>query len=234
MHLLTRQTLKLTDFSTEERPRYTILSHCWLHGLNKIPHENVELKQVAKKVLNACKLASELVYNSSEFSEAISSMYSWSGQAGVCLAFFDDVDFTRGWTLQESIVPDNFLFCDKDWDFIGDQFSLANNLSNLLPHNSTCICGLDDIYEDKLREIPDNFTIAMITSWATRRKTSREEDTAYRPSKNLLMGSFDINMPPLYGEKRKAFRRLQEEMIKQTNDQSIIAWADPCNESSET
>lgn len=39
-----------------------------------------------------------------------------------------------------------------------------------------------------------------------------------------LLGIFDINMPMLYGEGKKAFRRLQDEIIKQSSDLSIFAW----------
>lgn len=40
------------------------------------------------------------------------------------------------------------------------------------------------------------------------------------------MGIFDVNMPLLYGEGFKAFRRLQEEIIKRSEDQSIFCWTD--------
>jgi hypothetical protein len=56
-------------------------------------------------------------------------------------------------------------------------------------------------------------------SWASRRSTTRVEDRAYS-----LLGIFDINMPLLYGEGRKAFRRLQEEIIRTSNDRSIFAF----------
>jgi hypothetical protein len=59
-------------------------------------------------------------------------------------------------------------------------------------------------------------------SWAAKRCTTREEDTAY-----CLLGIFDINMPLLYGEGTKAFTRLQEEIIKKYDDDSIFAWASP-------
>jgi hypothetical protein len=39
-----------------------------------------------------------------------------------------------------------------------------------------------------------------------------------------LLGIFGVNMPLLYGEGKKAFIRLQEEILKETNDQSLIAW----------
>ena len=52
-------------------------------------------------------------------------------------------------------------------------------------------------------------------------RKSRVKDRAYS-----LMGIFNVNMPMLYGEKEKAFQRLQEEIIKTSTDQSIFAWED--------
>jgi hypothetical protein len=40
-----------------------------------------------------------------------------------------------------------------------------------------------------------------------------------------LLGIFDISMPLLYGEGAKAFQRLQEEIMKQSDDHSLLAWA---------
>jgi len=56
-------------------------------------------------------------------------------------------------------------------------------------------------------------------SWAATRETTREEDIAY-----CLMGIFDANMPLLYGEGLKAFSRLQQEILKESTDQSLLAW----------
>ncbi|KAF2029555.1 hypothetical protein EK21DRAFT_112764 [Setomelanomma holmii] len=56
-------------------------------------------------------------------------------------------------------------------------------------------------------------------SWAAQRATIRLEDLAY-----ALLGIFDINMPLLYGEGLRAFTRLQQEIMKKTNDDSIFAW----------
>jgi len=62
----------------------------------------------------------------------------------------------------------------------------------------------------------------MKMSWASKRETSRTEDIAY-----CLMGIFDINMPLLYGEGKKAFLRLQLEILKRSDDESIFAWISP-------
>lgn len=56
-------------------------------------------------------------------------------------------------------------------------------------------------------------------SWAAGRNTTRVEDAAY-----CLMGIFDINMPLLYGEGDKAFFRLQEEIVKVSDDHTLFAW----------
>jgi hypothetical protein len=63
------------------------------------------------------------------------------------------------------------------------------------------------------------FSIAKRTSWASRRTTMRVEDIAYS-----LLGLFPVNMPMLYGEGERAFIRLQEEIIKHSDDSSIFAW----------
>lgn len=63
-------------------------------------------------------------------------------------------------------------------------------------------------------------SIAQRMSWASKRVTTRKEDMAY-----CLLGIFDVNMPMLYGEgAQKAFLRLQEEIIKQSDDHTIFAW----------
>lgn len=57
-------------------------------------------------------------------------------------------------------------------------------------------------------------------SCASKRQTTPSEDIA-----NSLMGIFDVNIPILYGEgSRKAFRRLQKEIMENSFDQSIFLW----------
>jgi hypothetical protein len=65
----------------------------------------------------------------------------------------------------------------------------------------------------------DSFSIAQKMKWASNRKTTREEYTAY-----CLMGLFDVNMPLLYGEGMRAFYRLQEAILGRSSDHSILAF----------
>jgi hypothetical protein len=66
------------------------------------------------------------------------------------------------------------------------------------------------------------FSVAQRMSWASERITTRSEDVAYS-----LLGIFEVNMPLLYGESMEAFTRLQEEIMKDSNDQTLFAWTPP-------
>ncbi|KAI6159008.1 heterokaryon incompatibility protein-domain-containing protein [Pisolithus thermaeus] len=199
-----------------------------------------------QKIIESCKQAKQDGYewlwidtccidkrSSSELSEAINSMYRWYQNAQVCYAYLNDVDetvfptkqdnskfdqsngwpewFMRGWTLQELIAPKQIEFFNKDWVFIGNKWRLAPMLEN--------ITGIPcEILRDGLGVM--RLSVAQIMSWAANRKTTRMEDRAYS-----LMGLFGVNMPMLYGEGKKAFQRLQLEIIRTSTDHSIFAWS---------
>lgn len=119
--------------------------------------------------------------------------------------------FTRGWTLQELIAPSDVVFCDRSWREIGTRESLSDDIA--------AITGIDAGLL-RMERKPADFSVAQRMSWAATRRTTRVEDEAY-----CLMGLFDVNMPLLYGEGQKAFRRLQLEIMRQCYDPSILAWA---------
>ncbi|KAF7532065.1 hypothetical protein G7054_g8298 [Neopestalotiopsis clavispora] len=166
--------------------------------------------------------------SSAELSEAINSMYRWYEKAVVCFAFLSDVStvndidgdrselsrsawFSRGWTLQELLAPKEVIFLSSSWDVLGSRTDLCQQLSRITSIESCYLNG-----EERFRSA----TIACRMSWAAKRTTKRPEDQAY-----CLLGIFDVNMPLLYGEGLlKAFRRLQEEILRDTIDESIFAW----------
>jgi len=63
------------------------------------------------------------------------------------------------------------------------------------------------------------FSLSTRMSWAAQRQTTRIEDVAY-----CLLGIFSVNMPLLYGEGKRAFIRLQLEIIEKSDDESIFGW----------
>ncbi|RAK99543.1 HET-domain-containing protein [Aspergillus ibericus CBS 121593] len=122
--------------------------------------------------------------------------------------------FTRGWTLPELIAPSDLAFYGSGWNFLGTKRSL-----------STLIYVITGIDQRVLQDITENkeslrsICVAQKMSWAATRRTSRMEDAAY-----CLLGLFSVHMPILYGEGNAAFIRLQEEIIRTSDDQTLFAW----------
>ena len=168
--------------------------------------------------------------SSSELSEAINSMYTLYECAEVCYAYLEDVPpdcrpslgadagnafvqsrwFRRGWTLQELIAPAEVVFLSRDWDLLGTKAALAGLLQHITRIPQTVLTHVEEVSQ---------VSVARRMSWAAGRMTTRPEDEAYS-----LMGIFDVNMPTIYGEGRKAFQRLQEEIMRRTPDTTLFAW----------
>ena len=121
--------------------------------------------------------------------------------------------FTRGWTLQELTAPRRLEFYNSRWDFFGEKSSMSAALSGVTRIRAA-VLRWDD--PGGLSTI----SVAERMSWAAGRQTTRVEDTAYS-----LLGLFGVNMSLLYGEGDRAFIRLQEEIIKESNDPSLFIWS---------
>ncbi|KAM0806732.1 putative Heterokaryon incompatibility domain-containing protein [Seiridium cardinale] len=250
MRLLNTKTLHLEQFHNSSGLDYAVLSHTWEE--DEVLFEDISMqrrlrpkwkkKLGAHKLLESARLAQnvglEYIWidtccinkgSSAELSEAINSMYNWYRQSAVCYVYMSDYDshdpenlettntpiakrkvplnerafadsrwFTRGWTLQELIAPSEVRFYDRNWKYAGLRGIMATYLAK--------VTSIDP-------------ASARRCLGPQKGRLAREEDMAY-----CLMGLFDINMPLLYGEGRKAFRRLQEEILRKTNDQSILVF----------
>lgn len=115
-------------------------------------------------------------------------------------------------TLQELLAPNEVIFCNVNWQEIGrkQEFDFCKKVA------AASGIPIEFLAEPSLIL---NASIAQRMNWASARTTTREEDIGY-----CLLGLFGVNMPLLYGEGKKAFVRLQEEIIKQSDDESILAW----------
>ncbi|RFU28338.1 hypothetical protein B7463_g7988, partial [Scytalidium lignicola] len=240
MRLLNSTTLELEEFFDSQTPKYAILSHRWLDEevtFSDMQNKNATGKLGYAKLKSCCEQAVkdglQHVWidtccidksSSAELTEAINSMYRWYQNAEVCYAYMADVQsrealddssfeqsvwFTRGWTLQELIAPQNVEFYNADWKSLGSKESLKYVISNVAGIDLLALEGVD----------PESFSIAKRMTWASKRTTTRIEDMAYS-----LLGIFGVNMPMLYGEGDRAFIRLQEEILKNSDDQSLFAW----------
>jgi hypothetical protein len=251
MWLLDTSTFELAEFFDSKTPVYAILSHTWENEEISFPemqsaHAATKKKSGYTKIVKFCQLAKARGYeygwvdtccidkrNSADLSEAINSMFRYYYNAGECVIYLFDVPgvvgvdaasrqqqldsfrvsrwFTRGWTLQELLAPKERTFFSRDWAVIDDKPSLTDMLT-----------GITNIDTKILRDrtLLSTFCTAERMSWASKRQTTRSEDMAYS-----LMGLFNINMPVLYGEgAQRAFRRLQEEIVRNSFDQTIFVW----------
>ncbi|KAI5361235.1 Putative heterokaryon incompatibility [Septoria linicola] len=249
MRLLNTQNWELKSFpnSAGYTPPYAILSHCWSENANDevlyadVQNGTATSKKAYPKLLAAMQQARDWKggsydwiwcdtccinkESSAELSEAINSMYTWYAGSEVCFAYLEDEQFdsptqlqeskwfTRGWTLQELIAPKELIFYDKNWRRVG---------SKSFPAIRDMVVEKTGIPEEILTASGNlqSISIAQRMSWAAHRFTTRPEDKAY-----CLMGIFQVNMPMLYGEGAdNAFHRLQEQIMKDSNDHSIFAW----------
>lgn len=116
------------------------------------------------------------------------------------------------WAIPQIIFPREAYFYSSDWNQIGTKRSLLLHISSII--------GIDKaVLEDS--DCLEDYSNARRMSWASEMSVSRIEDSAY-----ALLGLFDISMSVLYGEGRKAFLRLQEEIMRDNDDFSLLAWDD--------
>lgn len=142
-----------------------------------------------------------------------SQQQGYIGTTGNNLArsqFENSLWFTRGWTLPELLAPSRLVFFAQDWTVIGDRKDMASHVSDITNIHLGVLKSPSTI---------NQYSIAQRMSWASGRHTSQKEDLAY-----CLLGIFNVHMGIKYGEGVKAFRRLQEEIISSSDDQSILAW----------
>ncbi|KAI0522107.1 HET domain protein [Xylaria bambusicola] len=246
MRLINVESVTLEDFIvvTPGTLDYAILSHTWEDEEVTFQDftsdsSHLNLKKGFRKILTTCEFAKRdgIKYawvdtccidktSSAELTEAINSMFNWYRDAKVCYAWLADLPgpseqpiesslgncrwFTRGWTLQELIAPRRVEFYDRHWNFRGTKDELKGLIADVSHIGKAVLADPDDIYR---------VSIAQRMSWAANRQTTRPEDVAY-----CLIGIFGVNMPMLYGEGQRAFLRLQEEIVKETNDLSLFAW----------
>ena len=230
--------VSLTKDLTSDIPPYAILSHTWGDdddevtfkdltdgsGKMKRGYDKIKFCAVQAKIdglryiwIDTCCINKS---DSVELSEAIISMFRWYREAAKCYVYLADVPkpaqdptaqlwvsdfrksrwFKRGWTLQELIAPSVIEFFSAECQLLGSRDQLEQ-----LIHEITGI-AVKALQGHALA----NFSIAERLSWAESRDTKRKEDKAYS-----LLGIFNVNMLPMYGEgMENAFRRLHEEIGK--------------------
>jgi hypothetical protein len=222
-------------------PPYAILSHTWGEEVEEVTFEDLAKdvgkdKPGYKKIelcgeqakrdglhhfwIDTCCINKE---NKAEHSLAIQSMFRWYHNAARCYVYLSDVSaspchgvdnevepwqwdsefrqskwFTRSRTLQELLAPGSVEFFSQEWTKLGDKTSLARKVHEITGIQTLALEGTP------LSQFPVNDQLR----WKKARETKREEDGAYS-----LLGIFDVELAPLYGEGvASAFKRLMDEI----------------------
>lgn len=101
-------------------------------------------------------------------------------------------------------------FYDMNCTYLGTKPELANALED--------VTGIEAAFLRGARRF-ETACVATKMSWMAGRTTGRDEDIAYS-----MLGIFRVHLTPLYGEGMGAFMRLQDELLKETFDESLFAW----------
>ncbi|KAH7417941.1 heterokaryon incompatibility protein-domain-containing protein [Cadophora sp. MPI-SDFR-AT-0126] len=221
MWLINTTNHRLEEFFGSDTPRYAILSHTWEDeevSFQEFGSPSAMLKKGWSKIKRTCDKALKHGYkyawvdtccidkrSSAELTESINSMYRWYQGAGVCYVYLSDLP-------ADVPVLEGLKTCR--W------FTRGWTLQELIAPRDIRFYGRDWQWLGTKKTVRrtdfENYR------HQTNRTTKRDEDMAY-----CLLGIFDVTMPMLYGEGMRAFSRLQEEIIKRSNDMTIFAWTQP-------
>ncbi|KAK7965197.1 hypothetical protein PG988_010201 [Apiospora saccharicola] len=230
MRLIDCETLELKEFNEIDVPEYVILSHTW--GSEEVSFEEMtspakgrhRAKEGFHKISLFASVAARHDFryiwvdtccirkdSSSELSEAINSMYTWYKNARRCYVYLNDVDsdseeefkrcrwLSRGWTLQELIAPEDVFFYSKHGEML---FAKEHRLGEL-----SALTGISQEHcvENEMGGKEGNDEArgyGLLFAWDTR---CQYADALWRGG-------------------QKAFIRLQEEVMKRSDDQSLFLW----------
>ena len=221
--------------------KYATFSHRWLERGEPTFRDILMSFQPAgySKLVNFCEKAAEYgcsfawsdtccinKESSTELEEAIRSMFKWYRDSHVCIAYlaeamsiddlWEDVWFTRGWTLQELLAPGTMKFYGKGWVPLSDSVNDKQDIRML-----DALSRATGIPHRDLRSFrPGTRDVHRKMMWASNRTTTRVEDIAY-----CLIGLFDVSLTIAYGEGQRAFYRLMEAIINRCGEWEIMAWA---------
>ncbi|KAI6042813.1 hypothetical protein EDC04DRAFT_2600688 [Pisolithus marmoratus] len=212
---------------------YVMFSHAWQGNEPSFQDVNVvgsvwKLSDMPlnQKLRNFCQETRRLGYNwawsdtccidkttSSILNQSLTSMYKWYADSAATLVFLAGV-----WTLQELLSPKVILFYDSEWKpYLGDTGTNHKESSEIMheladaikiPRGNIVVFSPDDLgVREKLR-------------LASTRNATVEEDVAYS-----LIGIFQSDIRPHYGEGADALGHLLEEIVARSGEVAVLAWS---------
>ncbi|KAI6159792.1 hypothetical protein EDD17DRAFT_1609443 [Pisolithus thermaeus] len=155
-------------------------------------------------------------------------MFAWYRRSALTIVYLSDVPdsgsfrssewFERGWTLQELLAPKRLRFYTRTWSPYKKLTSSNHKADAGVLEELERATGIESRFLANFSPGMDDARSRL--QWASFRRTTRPEDTAYS-----LFGIFDIHLPVLYGESAEnALGRLLAEIISQSGDISVLDW----------
>ncbi|KIK19088.1 hypothetical protein PISMIDRAFT_159959 [Pisolithus microcarpus 441] len=230
---------------------YVTFSHTWqgeepsfqdvkrAKSVWKLPntHLNEKLRRFCKETLrhgynwawsDTCCIDKD---NSSILNQSLTSMFKWYADSAATIVYLADVAhpsmlgdltrsywMTRAWTLQELLAPKAIFFYDSGWNRYLDDTSTNHKKSPKIMQELTdaikIAYGTIDTFS------PDNLGVREKLRLASTRNAKFEEDIAYS-----LIGIFESDIKPHYGEGADAVGHLLEEIVARSGEVTVLAWS---------
>lgn len=243
MLLLDTASLELCEFGGDAPP-YATFSAKWEDG--GVVHEDLCSPQTApqrpafQSLQRACSecqsrglrwLWNDAVCirkSSTALSESLNSLAEIYRKGRLCIVYLHDLIDTKAydfdvegalsrcswmkhvWMLPHLIFSTVLHFYDGQWKYIGSKEELIPELSRITSVNEGVLKDSDQL---------ENYPNSTKMSWASGLSADPIEDTAYS-----LLPIFNVNLDIKYGEGMESFLRLQEEILRNTSDYSLLAW----------
>ncbi|KAN0084114.1 hypothetical protein V8E55_007618 [Tylopilus felleus] len=123
----------------------------------------------------------------------------------------------RAWTAQELLAPKVIRFYDRNWNpYLGDTRSNHKESPEIMQELADAI---KITRETIISFHPDDLTVGEKLRLASTRNATVEEDVAYS-----LIGIFQSDIRPEYGEGYAALGHLLEEIVARSGEVSVLSW----------
>ena len=167
---------------------------------------------------------------STVLNQSLTMMYKWYQASAATLVLLASVsspsalgDLTnstwmkRAWTEQELLAPKVIRFYDRNWKpYLDDTRSNHKESPEIMQELADAI-GVSR--ETIIAFSPDDLSIREKLRLASTRSATVEEDVAYS-----LIGIFESDIRPHYGEGDAALGHLLEEIVARWGDVTVLAW----------
>ena len=234
----------------EEYFQYVMLSHVWngkeplFQDVNRVGSVwKLDSSPPNEKLSNFCEVVSKEGYRwawsdtccidktiSTVLNQSLKMMYKWYEASTATYVYLADVDspstlgeltdskwMTRAWTEQELLAPKVIHFYTRGWkSYIGDNRPNHKESPKIMQELADAI---KIARETIIAFNPDDLSVREKLRLASNRNATVEEDVAY-----ALIGIFQSDIHPDYGEGYAALGHLLEEIVVRSGDVTVLAW----------